>query len=120
MTTIRKCLSVLLIGGASVTYCFADTNGKISGSVTDASGAVIPSATVSASEVRTGVQYTARTDSQGNYSLLALPPGQYDLQVQSTGFNTYEQTGIKVDVSSALRINVVMVVGSVLTKLEVS
>jgi hypothetical protein len=120
MTTIRKCLSVLLIGVVSAIYCSADANGKISGSVTDTSGATIPSAIVSAREVGTNVEHVARTDSQGNYSLLALPPGQYDLQIQSTGFKTYEQAGIKVDVSSALRINVVMQVGSVQAKVEVS
>ena len=67
---------------------------------------------VTATQVETGERKTVETDSNGNYSLLALPPGRYNLEVQTSGFQTYIQEGIKVDVNSALQLNVAMAMGS--------
>lgn len=120
MVSFRKSCGLLLILGLSSIYAFADTNGKIYGVVTDASGGVIVSASVTAGQVATGEQKTTQTDSRGNYSLLALPPGQYNLRVQMAGFRVYEQQSIKVDVNSAIEINVVMAVGSTEAKVVVT
>ncbi|HEY6249546.1 MAG TPA: carboxypeptidase-like regulatory domain-containing protein, partial [Candidatus Angelobacter sp.] len=120
MVSFQKCGGLLLILVLFSLCSFADTNGKIYGLVTDSSGGVIASATVTAIQAATGEQKTTQTDSRGNYSLLALPPGQYDLRVRISGFRIYEQQGIKVDVSSALEINVVLAVGSTEAKVVVT
>lgn len=105
-----------------VAVCFplsADTTGQISGTVTDPSGAAISAAAVSVAETRTGVLHNTTTNPQGAFSLLALPIGTYQLTVQSPGFQAYEQTGIALDVNSALQIVVQMTVGGVNTKVVV-
>jgi hypothetical protein len=111
---------LLLIVAFSSNGLAQGTNGTITGNVKDASGGVIAAATVTVTRVDTNEQKTAQTDPSGNYSLLALPPAVYDLQVQNQGFNTYSQKGVKVDVSSAVQINVVMTVGTTATTVEVA
>jgi hypothetical protein len=121
VASFRKCFGLLLIIVGFSSYCFAQgTNGTISGNVKDASGGIIAAATVTVTNEGTSEQQTVQSDSAGNYSLLALPPAVYDLQVQNQGFNTYSQKGIKVDVTSALQINVVMAVGTTATTVEVA
>jgi hypothetical protein len=121
MRTFLKWSVVVFVAGLSAMNCFAQgTNGKITGTVKDASGGVIASATVTATRVDTNEQQTAQTDSSGNFSLLALQPAVYDLEVRTEGFNIYRQKGIKVDVNSALQINVVMTVGTTATTVEVA
>jgi hypothetical protein len=120
MVSLQKCIGLILILGLFSVYVYADTNGKIYGQVADPSGGIIASATVSATKVDTAERKTTETDSHGNYSLLALPPGLYDLEVRMAGFQTYEQRGIKVEVSSALEINVAMSLGSTESKVVVN
>src|SRR5579864_2906923 len=115
----RRCLAVSLAVVCLAVNGFADVNGKIFGSVTDKSGAVVVSATVTATRFETGERKIVKTDGSGNYALLALPPGQYNLEVEGTGFRTYIQRGIKVDVNSALQLNVVLALGSTRETVEV-
>ncbi len=77
-------------------------------------------ATVTASNVETGVATTQTTNGQGFYSFQALPLGKYTLDVQQTGFKSYRQTGLVVDVNSALVIDVPLQVGTTSEKVEVS
>jgi len=120
MVSLQKCIGLLFILGLFSVCGYADTNGKIYGQVADPSGGILVSATVTVTRTDTAERRTSQTDTHGNYSLLALPPGQYDLEVRMAGFQTYGQRGIKVDVSSALEINVVMALGSTESKIEVS
>jgi len=78
----------------------ASDTGTISGIVTDPSGAVIPEATVTASNKNTGVKETT-TDTRGFYSFPSLPIGEYEIQIQKTGFGGYQQTGLVIDVNSS-------------------
>ena len=55
----------------------ADVTGSILGYVRDSSGAVLPNATLTATQTSTGYNRTATTDGSGQYSILALPPGSY-------------------------------------------
>jgi hypothetical protein len=76
MLQCRRCLAVSLAVVFLALNGFADVNGKIFGSVTDKSGAVVVSATVTATRFETGERKTVRTDGSGSYSLLALPPSR--------------------------------------------
>ena len=95
----------------------ASDTGTISGIVTDPSGAVIPEAAVTASNKNTGLKETATTDNRGFYSFPSLPIGEYEIQIQKTGFGGYQQTGLVIDVNSSLRVDATLQVGAVARRL---
>src|ERR1700693_2857216 len=97
----------------------AGITASISGTVTDPSGAVIAGATVTATNLDTGVVTTLTTNSQGFYSFQELPLGKYSVTVTQTGFKSYVQTGIVLDVNSALVIDATSQVGKATEKVEV-
>jgi hypothetical protein len=98
----------------------AGVTASISGTVTDASRAVVVGATVTATNVGTGVATTQTTNGQGFYSFQALPLGTYTLEVAQAGFKTFRQTGLVVDVNAKLVVDVALQVGSTSEKVEVS
>jgi len=98
----------------------ASDTGTISGIVTDPSGAVIPEATVTASNKNTGVKETTTTDTRGFYSFPSLAIGEYEIQIQKTGFGGYQQTGLVIDVNSSLRVDATLQVGAVAAEVTVS
>src|SRR5882762_6984431 len=87
--------------------------GKIVGTVQDPSGATIANASVTVTEVGKGFTRTATTDSSGFYVLNSLPPAQYDLSVESSGFHTFDQKGVTLLADQTLTLNVSMQVGAV-------
>jgi hypothetical protein len=107
---------VCLLGAA---LAWAGITGSISGVVTDQNGGVIAGAKVTAIETQTGVRTEITTDSQGFYNFPALPVGKYDVEVQSSGFKLYRQSGLVIDVNSALRVDVKLQVGEVSEKVTV-
>src|SRR5690348_8814186 len=70
--------------------------GSLTGTVTDASGAVVNGAKVSAVEVRTGVTQTAATDSSGIYRFTALLPGTYKVTITAPSFAVQETPEVLV------------------------
>jgi len=97
----------------------ADIKGSISGTVTDPSGAALPKATVTATESSTRVQTTSTTDGKGLYSFPVLSVGSYSIKVNSQGFSDFEETGIKVDANSSIRIDVKLQLGAVTDSITV-
>ncbi|MGD0295386.1 MAG: TonB-dependent receptor [Terracidiphilus sp.] len=85
---------------------------KIVGTVTDPSGAVIPSATVTATATKTGVATTVKTGGDGAYVFPALLPTNYSITVVATGFEKYTQSGIVLEANQSATINIKLVVGS--------
>ncbi len=63
-------------------------NGTINGTVTDAQGAVIPNATVTATSTATNRTYTAKTDSRGAYTIPGVVIGPYHVEIKADGFKT--------------------------------
>jgi Carboxypeptidase regulatory-like domain len=98
---------------------WAAITGSISGVVTDPSGAVVPGVTVVATAVSTNVQSTAVTDSKGFYNLPTLSVDTYNLSTSQPGFRDYQQTGIKIDANSALRVDIIMQLGTVTNTVNV-
>jgi hypothetical protein len=93
--------------------------GNIQGTVSDASGAVIPNATVTATDAATQVKHVTKSGNAGGYLFPGLPIGTYVINVVATGFETYEQTGIVLEVGSSIAINVALAVGKQEIKVEV-
>ncbi len=86
--------------------------GTITGTVADPAGAVVPNAPIQAKNLGTGVEYSGATSTTGNYTLLQLPPGTYQLNVTVPGFKKYQRTGLTVEVAQTLRVDVTLEVGS--------
>jgi hypothetical protein len=101
---------VLLTLSAALSW--AGAGGSVSGTVRDASGAVLPKATVTATNIDTRVRQTVPTDDKGFYAFPSLPVGHYDLEVQGAAFRPYRRTGIVIDANSRLTVDAVLKVGS--------
>jgi len=91
--------------------CSAGVGGTVSGTVKDASNAVVANARVNATNVETGIEHPALTNGQGFYSFLDLPIGRYNIAIQKTGFKPYQRTGVIIDANSALTVDAVLTVG---------
>jgi Carboxypeptidase regulatory-like domain len=89
----------------------AGVGGSVSGTVTDASGAAVVRASVTATNTNTGIRQAVMTDDRGFYSFPDLPVGPYDLEFTTTAFRPYRRTGVNIDANSALTVNAVLEVG---------
>lgn len=85
--------------------------GAIAGRVSDASGAVLPGATVVATNLATNVTSTATTNSDGSYTILYLTPGTYAMDVELSGFKKVRREGLEIRVGDRLTIDLSLDVG---------
>lgn len=90
---------------------WAGVGGSVSGTIKDTSNAVVPNATVNATNIETGVQHQAATNGQGFYSFANLSVGHYNITIQKAGFKPYQRTGVTVDADSAATVDAVLAVG---------
>ncbi|HTC55716.1 MAG TPA: carboxypeptidase-like regulatory domain-containing protein [Candidatus Sulfotelmatobacter sp.] len=90
------------------------------GTVYDAKGAVVPAATLSIANPATGFSRTTKSDTQGRYQFLELPPAKYDLTVDAPGFATMKQSGIELQVATPATVNITMQVTGGTVTVEVS
>jgi hypothetical protein len=99
----------VLPGAASAQVLY----GSLVGNVTDQNGAVIAGATVTVTNKGTGQVREAATNADGEYSIINILPGVYDVKVIKQGFNTHTQTDLNVSANNAQRVDVAMKVGNV-------
>src|SRR5215813_14277951 len=95
-------------------------NGSIEGTITDASGAVLPGVTVTITSVETGAERTVITNEKGLYRAPLLPIGTYRVVAELQGFKKFEQTGIKLSVGDTATVNATLSVGTVSETITVS
>ena len=93
---------------------------QISGVVQDASGAVVPGVSITATQTATGLARRVTTDADGNYVMAQLPIGPYELTAEKLGFKTYVQKGIVIQVGENPTINVTLEIGAVEQSVEVT
>ena len=95
---IRRTIAgtAILASLAAVPAARAQINPNVSGIVTDASGAPVPSASVAAKNAETSAVRTTATDDNGRYSLLSLPVGRYEIRASKAGFQDSVRTGIQL------------------------
>jgi len=98
----------------------ADVNGRIRGTVTDPSGAILPNTTVVATNEQTGVKFTTTTSASGGYLFAQLPVGTYDVSVSASGFQTFLAKGIVITIDQEYVEQVKLSVGETSTTLEVA
>src|SRR5262245_26938982 len=87
--------------------------GTILGGVKDTQGAVIPGATVTATNAGTQFSRTAVTDEAGEYALRLLPVGTYEVAVTIPGFKNFTQSGIALEVGRNARVDATLALGAV-------
>jgi hypothetical protein len=116
----RASINVLL-GFFSITWASAQTNtSAIAGVVTDASGSVIPGATITATEVGTGQVRTSSASASGEYVIPQLPPGKYDVKAEAKGFESSLASGVTLVIAQRVRLDFTMKVGAISQQVEVS
>jgi hypothetical protein len=82
-----------------------DFRGRINGTVTDNTGAVLPGVTVTATSPALIQPQVQVTGEQGDYRFLALPPGVYEVAFELTGFQTVKREGIRVVINQTLTVD---------------
>lgn len=97
----------------------ADSNGRIRGTVTDASGATISGATVTITSSSTKLQRTVVSADQGTFDAPELPPGTYDVTVTKSGFKTLKQEGIRLESAATYNVTATLELGEVTATVEV-
>jgi hypothetical protein len=80
----------------------------LSGKVADASGALIPAAAVTATQVNTGTKTTVNSNGSGEYVFPSLPPASYSISVSAPGFKTFGQTNILLQADQSVTVDVTL------------
>lgn len=86
--------------------------GTLTGTVTDATGATVPNATVTLTDQSTQVSQSTRTTSNGIYNVPYVTPGLYRVTVEAQGFKKFVQDNVRVDVSTTQRVDATLSPGS--------
>ncbi len=111
-------LFVVIVISATIVTAQTGTS-NITGSVTDSTGAVVPGATVTATNEATGVKSTQTTNDSGVYAFSSLPVGNYSITVEKQGFKALVKTNNALEVGTPLTVDMVLEVGSVEEKVTV-
>src|SRR5262245_1967785 len=96
-----------------VTAVAQNPTARITGRVTDPTGAAIPGAAVRATDIETNVDTPAVTTREGVYEILNLIPGQYRLRAGLTGFKSYDRGPLELRVGDTLTVDVGLEIGDV-------
>ncbi len=106
-------LAIILFLSVSSTSGQVSITGKITGVVTDASGAAVPNATVTVKSTALMAARTMSSQGDGSYLFDLLPPGTYSLTVSASGFKTAEQTNIVITSGFTATVNAKLAVGEI-------
>jgi len=110
------CASLLLTVPATAQSVY----GSLFGTVTDATGAAVPGATVTVKDEAKGTVVNVTSNAAGDYSVPHLIPDVYDLKVSAKGFKSFETKGIQVEADAAPRIDPTLDVGGASETVEVN
>jgi len=112
--------SPCLLFAAIAATLSAQTQGEITGRVTDPSGAGVPGATLTLTSVSTNAVRTTATTNTGDYTFPSLAPGFYNLKTEHTGFKSAASNNVEVQVQQTVRLDVALQVGQMTDSVDVS
>ena len=95
------------------------TTGTVFGTVVDSTGAAIPGATITLTDVNTNVKQTATTNGQGEYTFAIVNPGDYAVASSAAGFKSLTQTGVTVAADQNVHVPFALPTGQVSESVEV-
>ena len=110
--SIARLLTVVILLASWVVTGRAQTQGGVTGTVTDSSGAPIAGASVTVTNTATRGTRETTTNAEGLYTFPSLPPGNYELKIELQGFKTAEVSAFKVDIQQTVRRDVALEVGT--------
>jgi hypothetical protein len=110
--TVLACSILLVSILISSSSAFGQAFGSISGSVTDATGALVPAATVSATQVQTGLTTKVISNGSGVYVFPSMPPAEYSVTATAPGFQSFQQTGVVLLANQAETVNIELRLGA--------
>jgi Carboxypeptidase regulatory-like domain/TonB dependent receptor len=120
MTRLRCCFvvfcSLLLTAGAVAQI----QNGQITGTVTDPSGAAVPNAKIAIINQATNLSVTTNSGPTGLYNAKELPVGSYKITVEASGFKTFTDSNVRLDVGAITHVDVKMTLGEAREVVEVT
>jgi len=94
--------------------------GTITGTVADQTGAAVANAQVQAKNLETGALFPTATTGAGDYTLVQLPVGMYEISASAPGFKKFVRSGITVQVAQTLRVNIPLEIGAATESVTVS
>ncbi|HWR16890.1 MAG TPA: carboxypeptidase regulatory-like domain-containing protein [Terriglobales bacterium] len=106
------CFTLILLLSCSPVVFGQATTGSIYGTVADSGGAVVPGATVTVKNVNTGETKSATTSSTGDYTVVFLVPGEYEVSAEMAGFQVQRQTAVHLAANQNVHVNFDLKVGS--------
>src|SRR5262245_8461101 len=112
-------VAMVAIGGSSVGSAQV-TSATLTGVVRDSSGAGVPEASITVTNVGTNIGRQARSDPSGNYTVPQLVPGEYRVEAEKTGFKKAVLTEVVLQVAQQARIDIELSVGQITERIEVT
>src|SRR5215470_10587038 len=112
--------AVLLVLSAALVLLAQGDRGVITGNVKDGSGAVVPNAQVTAIHRATNTFFRANTTASGDFTVPALPVGDYQVRVENSGFKTHVANEIVVAAGATARLDITLELGATQQTIEVA
>jgi hypothetical protein len=117
--TAWVCAAVAMLVAFATTSAFAQTTGRIVGTIHDAQGGVLPGVTVSVTSPQLQGANTAITDAGGQFRFPALPPGTYDVKAELAGFKAAEQADVRIGLDQTITLTLKMQIASLAETVQV-
>ncbi|MGH9936684.1 MAG: carboxypeptidase regulatory-like domain-containing protein, partial [Blastocatellia bacterium] len=118
-TQTLLCLKIGILLVLALSAQAQDFRASLSGQVTDASGAAMPGATITARNVATNAAYKTESGADGEYALRNLDPGGYTITVEKTGFRKLAREGVTLQVAAQATLNLIVQIGDVAESMTV-
>src|SRR5262245_43164456 len=117
---MRGMIAVVLALSCAASVSAQDFRGGITGRITDSSGGRMPGVTVTATNAETNVASTTTTNGEGDYAILFLNPGPYNVSAELQGFKKAVRQNLEVRVGEKLGVDLTMSVGAMAETVSVS
>ena len=117
---MKQVASLCLMFVVALPVCAQRITASLGGTARDPSGATVPNVAVHLKNAGTAATFEQKTDKGGQFLIPALPPGQYSITLEASGFKELSRTGINLDVNQDAKIDFALEVGSPQQRVEVS